>query len=60
MEILDKKTDKELLQSLLAEIAKARNELNCLNKDADKINNRISFALVVINTLLNRKQQFQD
>lgn len=56
MDILDTKTDKELLKSLLAELAKARNELQCAKGDIDKIASRIGFLLAVTNTLINRKE----
>ena len=56
MDILDTKTDKELLKSLLAELAKARNELQCARGDIDKIASRIGFLLAVTNTLINRKE----
>lgn len=55
MDMLDQKTDSELLKSLLAELAKAKNELACARGDIDKINSRISFLLVVTNTLINRQ-----
>jgi hypothetical protein len=56
MDILDSKTDKELLKSLLAELAKAKNELVCAKGDIDKISSRIGFLLVVTNTMINRKE----
>lgn len=55
MDILDKKTDEELYRSLLGEIAKARNEIACAKGDLDKANSRLSFLLVVVNTLIDRK-----
>ncbi len=55
MDLLDKKTDEELLKSLLAELAKAKNELSCARADIDKITGRINFLLVVANTLINRQ-----
>ena len=56
MDILDTKTNDELLRSLLAELAKTRNELSCAKGDIDKINSRIGFLLVVTNTLIDRKK----
>ena len=56
MDILDQKTDKELLKSLLAELAKARNELACAKGDIDKISSRIGFLLAVTNTMINRSK----
>lgn len=55
MDILDKKTDEELHKSILAEVAKARNELVCARSDLEKANSRLSFLLVVVNTLINRQ-----
>lgn len=48
-------TDQELLQSLEAEIAKASNELRCLQGDAEKLAARIKFSLVVLHTIKDRK-----
>ena len=55
MDILDSKSDKELLQSLIAEIAKATNEIKCARGDIDKAQGRIKFLLVVAHTLMNRQ-----
>ena len=56
MDILDKKTDKELEESLLAEVAKASNEIKCARQDLQKASNRLNFLLVVINNLINRQK----
>ena len=56
MNILDQKTDKELEQSLLAEAAKATAEIKCAKADLEKASNRLSFLLVVINTLIKRQK----
>jgi hypothetical protein len=56
MDILDSKTDKELLQSLVAEIAKTSNEIKCARGDIDKAQSRIKFLLVLAHELINRKQ----
>jgi hypothetical protein len=55
MDVLDNKTDKELLESLVAEIAKATNEIKCARGDIDKAQSRIRFLLVLAHTLLNRQ-----
>ena len=55
MDILDSKTDKQLLESLIAEIAKATNEIKCARGDIDKAQGRIKFLLVVAHTLMNRQ-----
>ena len=56
MDILDQKTDKELEQSLLAEVAKASNEIKCARQDLEKATGRLSFALAVANKLINRQK----
>jgi hypothetical protein len=56
MEILDQKTDDELLKSLLAEVAKTTREIKCAQQDIDKATSRLGFSLVLINTLINRKE----
>jgi len=55
MDVLDTKSDKELLQSLVAEIAKATNEIKCAKGDIDKAQSRIKFLLVVAHTLIERQ-----
>ena len=56
MQILDNKSDKELLESLIQEIAKATNELKCAKADIDKEQSRIKFLLVLAHTLINRQK----
>ena len=55
MDIVDNKSSEELLKSLIAELAKAKNELSCARGDIDKITSRINFLLVIANTLINRQ-----
>jgi hypothetical protein len=54
MEILENKNDEELLKSSLAELAKASNELRCIRNDAEKVSSRISFLILLINTITDR------
>jgi hypothetical protein len=54
MDILDKKTTEELVQSILGEIAKATNEIRCARGDIEKAQSRLSFLLVVANKLIER------
>lgn len=54
---LEDYNNQDLLQSLEAELAKALNELRCLQGDADKINGRIRFCLAVLHILKVRKDQ---
>jgi hypothetical protein len=56
MDLLDNKSDKELLESLLAEIAKTTNEVKCARNDLDKAQGRIKFLVVLANTLINRQK----
>ena len=56
MDILDQKTDRELEQSLLAEVAKDSNEIKCARQDLEKATGRLSFALAVANKLINRQK----
>lgn len=56
MDILDKLSDKELIQTLIAEIAKTTNELKCAKADIDKAQSRIRFLLVVAHTLIDRQK----
>jgi hypothetical protein len=55
MDILDKKSDHELLQSLLAEMAKANNEIKCAQNDLNKAQNRMKFLLLLANILIERQ-----
>jgi len=56
MDVLDKKTDKQLQESVLAEINKANNELNCAEKDVKKARSRLNFLVVVLNKLIERQE----
>lgn len=60
MEILENKSDKDLLTSMLAEIAKCRNEIQCAQGDIAKAQGRLGFLLVLANTLINRNADQQD
>lgn len=55
MDILNTKSDDELLRSLLAELAKARNELTCAQGDIAKISSRLGFLIAVSNSLIERE-----
>ena len=55
MDILENKTDTELMSTLLAELAKSKNELVCAKADINKINGRINFLLVIANELISRQ-----
>lgn len=55
MDVIDQKTDEELLRSLIAEIAKANNEINCATTDLKKARNRLSFLIMLANKLIDRQ-----
>lgn len=55
MDILKQKTDLELTQSILAEVAKAKNEIQSAKNDIKKAESRLSFLIVVANQLINRQ-----
>jgi len=55
MDVLDRQTDEELIRSLLAEIAKANNELNCATNDLKKARSRLSFLIALTNELIDRQ-----
>lgn len=54
MDLLDSKTDKELLDSLVAEAAKATAEIRSAQNDIDKARSRIKFVLVLANKMIDR------
>lgn len=55
MDILDSKSDEELLKTIVGEIAKAGNEIKCARADLDKAANRQKFLLVLAHKLIERK-----
>lgn len=56
MDILENKTNNALLTSLIAEIAKATNELKCAQTDIQKAKGRLQFCIAVANEMINRKE----
>ena len=56
MEVIDSKTTNQLLLSLLAEVAKATNELRCAQADVTKAQSRLQFALVLLNKMIERQE----
>jgi hypothetical protein len=54
MDLIDQKTDNELVKSLLAEVAKATNELRCAQADVTKAQSRLQFSVAVLNQLIER------
>ena len=57
MQIVKDRSDLELYQSLIAELAKAQNEIACARGDLDKATSRLKFVLMVVNELKDRKEQ---
>jgi len=55
IEVINQKSDKELVQSLVGEIAKAKNEISCAEADIRKAKGLLHFLIVVVNDLLNRQ-----
>ncbi len=54
-DVIDSKNDQQLLESLLAETAKAANELKCAESDIAKARNRLRFNMVVLHKLIDRQ-----
>ena len=54
MKIVEDLETKEIYQTLLAEIAKSKNELNSAEKDLQKAQSRLSFVIVLANELIKR------
>ena len=56
MEFFNNKSDAELLQSILAETAKATNEIKCAQADLEKAKSRLSFVVMLSNNILKRSK----
>jgi hypothetical protein len=55
-DLLDSKTDEELLRSMIAEAAKATNEIACAKKDIEKATSRLNFLVVLANKMIDRRK----
>jgi hypothetical protein len=55
MDVIENKTDREILQSLLASVAKAQNEIRSAENDLQKAMRRNQFNIMLINKLLERE-----
>ena len=53
-DLIENKTDTELLQSIIAETAKASNEIACAKGDITKATSRLNFLVVLANKMINR------
>jgi len=60
MELLKDKTETELHNALLAELAKSRNELSTAQADLRKASGRIGFLVILANELITRRIDKQD
>ena len=56
MDPISDTSTKKILQSLLPELAKSSSELRTARADTSKALDRISFALVLVNELLDRQE----
>ena len=52
MQILNTLSRKELAQTVLAEVAKANNEIKCAESDIKKANSRLGFLVAVAHQML--------
>ena len=55
MDVIENKTDREILQSLLASVAKAQNEIRSAENDLQKALRRFQFNILLIIKLLERE-----
>lgn len=55
-DLLDSKSDEELLRSMIAEAAKATNEIACAKKDIEKATSRLNFLVVLANKMIDRRK----
>ena len=55
-DLLDSKSDEELLRSMIAESAKATNEIACAKKDIEKATSRLNFLVVLANKMIDRRK----
>ena len=53
-DLIENKTDTELLQSIIAETAKASNEIACARRDITKATSRLNFLVVLANKMIER------
>jgi hypothetical protein len=54
--MFEKVNDEQMLRSMLAEAAKANNEIKCAQADIDKALNRLSFLIMLTNKMIERKK----
>jgi len=52
--VLSTKTEEELLQTILAEVAKAKSEIKCALGDVKKAEGRLAFTILLANEMINR------
>lgn len=57
MKIWERHSVTEIARCLEQEIAKAQNELNCAQRDLDKVKKRLAFSLSAVHGLQNKDKQ---
>lgn len=57
MDVIENKSRKQILQSIQADIAKAKNEVRCAQKDLGTVYSRLEFNALLITKLLEREEQ---
>jgi len=55
MDSINRLTDEQVIATLIEESAKANNEIRCAKQDVAKAQNRLSFVLLLLNRLMERK-----
>lgn len=56
MQLIDQKTDQELQESLIPELAKASAEVRCMERDLAKVKSRLGFLTMIANRLTERQE----
>jgi hypothetical protein len=57
LKMFENVSDEQMLRSMLAETAKANNEIRCAQADLDKAKNRLGFLVMLTNKLIDRKKE---
>lgn len=55
MNVINDKSNQELIASILAEVAKANNEIRCASQDVSKAQRRLGFVIALLNTITERE-----
>ena len=57
MDVIENKSRKQILQSLQADIAKARKEVKCAQRDLGTVLSRLEFNALLVEKLLHREEE---